>query len=465
MAYIKDLNIDVTCFLTHRGKELYLMGDDSDIVVTSFTLGDDDTNYQLTSNLNILTRGFVPALSGEYNQCESGMGNGTTIKNMLNYKPKGKLLNQYCTSDYTLVQTYQTPEGNLVDIRTANSPSCNFKYYSNAISKTYTPNITPYTPVGLSSEDSQFQRYVINDYTVKLPYGFQTSTVSQIDADTKALNYLNNNGQQIANQNGTITYYSSPRVVSGLIKQPTATFPQSYPSVTLKYKDELFNSNSFTTNNTSINNYVLASKQPIVNSLPLVIQEPLGTTQTGYYNQSTSGNNKLNQIAFLLNQPIMDGELTKYDLKLTLSNLLTNGGKNYPIITDIELGDSLYLSSNTTNNRLTSANVSLLNSINDNSIQTFTKNGLKLTQSQLYSPGDIINSSTCTKGTFSGLFQINKYGLLPSGYYDLIVVHFQNSNPRSSTTTFTEQSYRYNLPKTNVTYQVIDTNSNVIKLQ
>ena len=72
----------LTAYLTQRGRELLLNGVEDDIAISSFALGDSDTNYKIT---NTLTQGFVPDLSGDDTDCVISLANNVGIKYALQY--------------------------------------------------------------------------------------------------------------------------------------------------------------------------------------------------------------------------------------------------------------------------------------------------------------------------------------------------------------------------------------------
>lgn len=477
MAYIKDLNIDVTCFLTQKGKELYLLGDNSDILITHFTLGDSDNNYQLSANDNTLTSGFIPALSGEYNECQPTTSNGISIKSLIEFKPKGKILNQYCKSDKTLVQTFQSPDGVLYDILTKNSILCGFNYKSNPIKKTFTPiiNVTEPQDDG-SSQDLQYQRYVINQYTVSFPYGYKTSTISQTDADDKALQEMNNTGQSIANANGTVTFYSSGRNKNNIsYTQNTAIYPLVYPNVNLTYLPELFTSNTFNDNNIKINNYVTNSYQNITNNIlsntTPIQPQTLAIPTTYPYN---TGN--LNDVTATYNSHLPTNTQVELLIKITnfttanlnpnyfvllYSKSLFNNSIGYPTIKEIVLGNSNDLISNISHSVLTETQITSLSSG-----QKFNNETIKLTKTQLYNTLTDINSNGY--GVYDRVlvdFKLNQYRLLPSNTYDMMIVRFETPIINNVQTSLLRKQLTFTYPSiTPLNYKVIDTNNNYQKI-
>lgn len=464
MGYIKDLNIELTCFLTPKGKNLYLNGSEQDITITHFAVGDSDTNYQLTANGNILTKNFVPALSGEYNQCDAGITYGININYLVNKDPKGVLIASYCNSDNTLIQQYQNPDGTIQTIETPNSIQCGFKYYSNPVSKTFTPKITPTLPFDDgSSPDLQYQRTSIDDYTVSLPYGYKTSTSSQQEADNLALDYLNNNGQAIADTNGTITYYSSGRVKQNIIKTtPTLSYPFYYPKVTLNYLSEIFSSKTFNDNNNKINKYVTDSYQTIVNNLTLPVIQPKSVDSIFEYfsiNKTNITNKK--HTFYPITSKILDGNIMGYIFNLTLGSNKIGADRYSDIIKNIYIVNS----SDYYNSQLTDIEIDNLNTTFVIGDKDFTTKGITVNKLQLYSntATEISYSSTklINQSSFNDFYKNNIYHILPDNNYDMVVVEYENliSIPKSTTLTIETQSVTPGDMYT-IEYNVIDSNQN-----
>ena len=253
MGYITSgATVYIDCFLTQKGKELFFIGEDEDIIVKDFSLGDSDTNYVITNNLNIttqddnvLTEGFIPSISGNYDECAKSIAGGIKLKSEIPIKGVNKVLNQYCEGQ-TLVETLRDPNGNVFIKKTPYSSSCGFNYYSTPLSQTFTPNIIPSEPTYISGNyDTLYQNYYIAPYTVTIPYGTFTSGVSQLDADNKTINYINDNGQAIANNNVVVTYYSRERYLPNQKIDNSSIYPKIYSRVDLFYTPNLFTSNTY----------------------------------------------------------------------------------------------------------------------------------------------------------------------------------------------------------------------------
>ncbi len=191
----------ISAYLTHRGRELYLLGDDNDILTKYFSLGDSDANYYTsaseiinTDDKNLLTNGFIPDLTGALDSCLKPIASGIEPKYLINYSKnkEGDIINQYCQPPYTLVQEISNGDGTSYIRTFQNSLSCGFFYRSNEMSRSFTKTGC------LSGGTGQ-------SYTVLLSYGQFTGTTQQI-ADQNAINYLNVSGQTIANQNGSCSY-------------------------------------------------------------------------------------------------------------------------------------------------------------------------------------------------------------------------------------------------------------------
>jgi hypothetical protein len=273
MGYITSgATVYIDCFLTQKGKELFFIGEDEDIIVKYFSLGDSDTNYIITNNLNIstqddniLTEGFIPSITGNYDECAKSIAGGIKLKSEIPIKGVNKVLNQYCEGQ-TLVETLRDPNGNVFIKKTPYSSSCGFNYYSTPLSQTFTPNIIPSEPTYISGNyDTLYQNYYIAPYTVTIPYGTFTSGVSQLDADNKTINYINDNGQAIANNNVVVTYYSRERYLPNQKIDNSSIFPAIYNKIELFYAPNLFTSNTYIDNNNKINDFVNNSKDNYLN--------------------------------------------------------------------------------------------------------------------------------------------------------------------------------------------------------
>jgi len=287
MGYITSgATVYIDCFLTQKGKELFFIGEDEDIIVKYFSLGDSDTNYIITNNLNIstqddniLTEGFIPSITGNYDECAKSIAGGIKLKSEIPIKGVNKVLNQYCEGQ-TLVETLRDPNGNVFIKKTPYSSSCGFNYYSTPLSQTFTPNIIPSEPTYISGNyDTLYQNYYIAPYTVTIPYGTFTSGVSQLDADNKTINYINDNGQAIANNNVVVTYYSRERYLPNQKIDNSSIYPKIYSRVDLFYTPNLFTSNTYIDNNNKINDFVQSTKQNYLDAVKpsLTIIDPINT--------------------------------------------------------------------------------------------------------------------------------------------------------------------------------------------
>ncbi len=72
--------MNTTAYLTQKGRELIIKGDDSSKILY-FALGDSDANYHI---LNVLDLGYVPDLTGNNNDCINTISNNIDIKNKIN---------------------------------------------------------------------------------------------------------------------------------------------------------------------------------------------------------------------------------------------------------------------------------------------------------------------------------------------------------------------------------------------
>jgi hypothetical protein len=467
MGYIKDQNIELTCFLTQKGKDLYLNGSEQDITVTNFLLGDSDTNYQLASNGNVLTENFIPALSGEYNECNSSLSYGLNVKHMINKDPKGVLITSYCTTNNTLIEKYQNPDGSIRTVEIDNSPKCGFMYYSNPVSKTFTPNINPNLPFDDgSSPDLQYQRTTVDGYTVSLPYGYKTSTVSQAEADNLALNYLNTNGQSIADTNGSLTYYSSGRVKAGIVKTtPSVKLPFVYPKITLNYKSEIFNSKIFNDNNIKINKYVNDTYQNIVNTLSL--QPVSGTFLGGSATEIIQTNTLGKQLQFIpLIPKILDGGLNSYVFSVDFSAVIAQRISNQPYF---EIIKNIYIvnSGDYYNTQLTDQQIRDLNNTYVNGSKDFSTKGIIYTKNQLYDGSEtVVNYQSTTlsdKNNFDNINSLINNSFLPDNVYDMFIIEYENSTSLKGQVSVFIEKKRYNFPQVTIQYTVIDDKSNIIR--
>mgnify|MGYP000400253113 CR=1 FL=1 len=196
MGYIaSSTTLTFKAYLTQKGRELYFNGGDEEILTNYFTLGDSDTNYLISSNSNnTIKSGFVPNITGTDDICINTISNGVTIKYpiKLGYYLKGTVINQHCQLPYTLIEEISNGDGTSYLKETPNSISCGFYYKSNSFNKTFTKNSCTGSSIGQS-------------YVVTTTYGQFTGTTQDI-ADNNALTYINNNGQQLTNDNGNCMY-------------------------------------------------------------------------------------------------------------------------------------------------------------------------------------------------------------------------------------------------------------------
>lgn len=86
MGYIPENNkTDLVAFLTQKGRTYYLNGSDLDRKVKYFSLGDSDTNYNISANdENYLFSGFIPDLSGNYDNCLKTVSEGVKLESLIN---------------------------------------------------------------------------------------------------------------------------------------------------------------------------------------------------------------------------------------------------------------------------------------------------------------------------------------------------------------------------------------------
>jgi hypothetical protein len=74
--------LNLSAYLTQKGRELLLNGIDTDIIAVYFSLGDSDANYKIT---NSLAQGFVPDLTGDNTDCIISLANNIGIKYPISY--------------------------------------------------------------------------------------------------------------------------------------------------------------------------------------------------------------------------------------------------------------------------------------------------------------------------------------------------------------------------------------------
>jgi hypothetical protein len=206
MGFIESgTTIEVKSFLTRRGRELYFLGDDKDIIVTGFSLGDSDTNYVIASNdrlledrKNYLDNGTVPDITGDYEGCISSMVG--QIKYLLNKSttPKGTVVSQFCQPPHTLIQEISNGDGTTYFTAIQNSIQCGFVFKSKPFSKTF-------KKINCVKDSEAINNPIGQDYVVSTSLG-QFTGLTQDIADQLALDYINNNGQTIANTNGSCLF-------------------------------------------------------------------------------------------------------------------------------------------------------------------------------------------------------------------------------------------------------------------
>lgn len=190
MGYIKD-KIKITLFpkLTQKGREYYFMGEDEDIVIKKFSLGDSDANYLVAANELVPENGLIPNLTGDNQGCIQPIANGINIRHLVNFKEE---LEKYCIGT-TLYRQVRDSKNKLTWVEETNSVECGFLFRSQPQSLSFNKNDCANGGVG-------------QPYTVSTTFGQFTSTISIDDANQKALDYLNQSGQTIANQSGTCIY-------------------------------------------------------------------------------------------------------------------------------------------------------------------------------------------------------------------------------------------------------------------
>lgn len=83
MGFIASGNtLELTAYLTQKGRDLLLNGNEQDIIGKYFILGDSDTNY----NVEVRNaEGFVPDLTGDSTDCILSLANNVGIKNPITY--------------------------------------------------------------------------------------------------------------------------------------------------------------------------------------------------------------------------------------------------------------------------------------------------------------------------------------------------------------------------------------------
>jgi len=84
MGFIASGNtLELTAYLTQRGRDLLLNGSEEDIVGKYFALGDSDSNYTVELRNG---EGFVPDLTGDDTDCILSLANNVGIKHPIPYK-------------------------------------------------------------------------------------------------------------------------------------------------------------------------------------------------------------------------------------------------------------------------------------------------------------------------------------------------------------------------------------------
>jgi hypothetical protein len=89
MGFIPENNKTIlTAFLTQKGRTYYISGTESDRKVVYFSLGDSDTNYLISANdENYLYSGFIPDLTGNYENCIKTITDGVELESLIFSKP------------------------------------------------------------------------------------------------------------------------------------------------------------------------------------------------------------------------------------------------------------------------------------------------------------------------------------------------------------------------------------------
>ena len=446
MGYITSgATVYIDCFLTQKGKELFFIGEDEDIIVKYFSLGDSDTNYIITNNLNIttqddniLTGGFIPSISGNYDECAKSIAGGIKLKSEIPVKAINKVLNQYCEGQ-TLVETLRDPNGNVFIKKTPYSSSCGFNYYSAPISQSFTPNITPIEPTYITGNyDTLYQNYYIAPYTVTIPYGTFTSGVSQLDADNETINYINDNGQTIANNNAVVTYYSRERYLPNEKIDNSLIYPAIYNKIDLFYAPNLFTSNTYLENNNKINNFVINSKVNYLNIIKNNTTQTLPNFPETYEGIDVTPTSEIENIYedFVDTKTI---DLTGKVLTFKLKNKLINGKINpfnFELRTFIPYG----------NNTPFSMTCTLINSVTG-----------KVQICNLYS----FNYPTKKNWTYSNTnySSDSKYLLLDDDGYDTVVF---NLNVPYNQGGFTLDAYKLRIASLKLLYPIIVTDTYLI---
>lgn len=109
MGFIPNNNNQVTlnAYYTQLGRSLFVNGNETDKIITSFALGDGDIDYGIAGNSNYLT--LVPDLSGDVDSCINSIADGVSVINPL-YCVKSEIADSFVnvTGDTGNVQQLST---------------------------------------------------------------------------------------------------------------------------------------------------------------------------------------------------------------------------------------------------------------------------------------------------------------------------------------------------------------------
>lgn len=96
MGFIPENNKTIlTAFLTQKGRTYYISGTESDRKVVYFSLGDSDTNYLISANdENYLYSGFIPDLTGNYENCIKTITDGVELESLI-FSKSNQTVNNY----------------------------------------------------------------------------------------------------------------------------------------------------------------------------------------------------------------------------------------------------------------------------------------------------------------------------------------------------------------------------------
>lgn len=96
MGFIPENNkTKLNAFLTQKGRTYYISGTDIDRKVKYFSLGDSDTNYLISANdSNYLTSGFIPDLTGNYENCIKTISEGIELESLI-FKSPNQTVDNY----------------------------------------------------------------------------------------------------------------------------------------------------------------------------------------------------------------------------------------------------------------------------------------------------------------------------------------------------------------------------------